>query len=191
LPPGQITEAWYDLDAVKGCGRPGELTLSLQVALRGSAAWESSPFVPKAVIVTVVGTSQLKSSDSSGQSDPYAIVQLKEGKRKYKTQVKKNTAAPVWNETVQFLLTAVESDVLLVGVFDKDVVFDDAIGKVEIPLSGLPVGQVKDGKYPLVVPKGGKPAGEIELKIQVVDAPSVTVDPKRPGRIPSDKVPRT
>jgi Ca2+-dependent lipid-binding protein len=184
VPPGQIVRSWYSFDPVGGRRGPGEIDLTIQVARSGSAQWQPSRFAAQAVVVHILEAAKLPALDTGSQSDPFAVVNLKGSPPKYKTKVKDNTAAPVWNETVEFLITAIATDVLEVVVIDKDVAKDDLIGSVAPSLVRFVNGSQSDAWYPLAPPKRAKPAGEIRLQIQIV-APPIKYATEEPGKTSS------
>ena len=134
----------------------------------------------------------LKATDWNGSSDPYVVLRLTSAPETSKTQtdvVSKNVN-PVWNETLDLTSLHIDSESVLVSVFDKDVLADDFIGSVTVPLCDLIDGQsaaatpgsIKDtsafgtrlgGSEPRwyqLLDEARKPAGEVQLGIELIVA---------------------
>ena len=78
-------------------------------------------------------TQNLKKGDIIGKTDPYVLVNLLGGNiKECKTKVVKNNANPVWEESIRFMANEAHGKVLLLQIFDKDMLKDDPIGEVVI-----------------------------------------------------------
>jgi Ca2+-dependent lipid-binding protein len=81
--------------------------------------------------VHIKGAVNLKDTDLTGKSDPYAVITFdhtKEGApKKQKTHVINNTLSPVWN-TDLFFLVSDECKQFKVELFDEDIGRDDKLG---------------------------------------------------------------
>ena len=87
----------------------------------------------------------LKKGDIIGKTDPYVLVNLLGGNvKECKTKVVKNNANPVWEESIRFMANEAHGKVLLLQIFDKDMLKDDPIGEVLYYIF------VKSSKYPTV-----------------------------------------
>jgi len=85
--------------------------------------------------ITVIEAKELKDTELIGKMDPYTTVEI--GKEKFKTKVQKKAGkTPHWNQTFIFNLEGKE-DALHVNVFDEELISDDHIGRVDIPLTKL------------------------------------------------------
>lgn len=96
--------------------------------------------------------------DYEGGSDPFARVTV-EGVT-YDTQHINNTLEPVWNEKFRFVCRDRESSMINVEVWDHDLIANDCIGKVAIPLNTL-----KPGKRQEVWSFLDKGRGELGLEL--------------------------
>ena len=67
----------------------------------------------------IIGGENLRSVDSNGKSDPLCTVNL-DGVEIYKTDKKRKTLDPIWNESVEFPMISRSRQVLLVEVYDWD-----------------------------------------------------------------------
>ncbi|EGV66320.1 hypothetical protein PSN45_003435 [Yamadazyma tenuis] len=77
----------------------------------------------------------LPAVDSNGKSDPMAIVKL-DGVEVYKTDKKRKTISPVWNETANFPMASRSRQVLLVEVYDWDLTHaPELLGRALLDLS--------------------------------------------------------
>ena len=75
----------------------------------------------------------MKKGDIIGKTDPYVLVNLLGGNiKECKTKVVKNNANPVWEESIRFMANEAHGKVLLLQIFDKDMLKDDPIGEVVI-----------------------------------------------------------
>ena len=78
-------------------------------------------------------TQNLKKGDIIGKTDPYVLVNVLGGNiKECKTKVVKNNANPVWEESIRFMANEAQGKVLLLQIFDKDMLKDDPIGEVVI-----------------------------------------------------------
>jgi len=86
-------------------------------------------------IVRVIEARGLKDTDEISKSDPYAIVKLKGHKETFRTRTIKDSINPAWNEEFVLHPRDVNSDILEIKLYDRDVLsFDDSLGEVEVPL---------------------------------------------------------
>ena len=89
------------------------------------------------VRLDILSAENLRSVDSNGKSDPLLCVKL-DGVEVYKTDKKRRTLDPVWNEEVEFPMTSRSTDVLLVEVYDWDLTHDDELlGRARLDLTGV------------------------------------------------------
>jgi len=79
---------------------------------------------------------RLKDMELVGKMDPYCTLQC--GGEKFKTKVlKKAGTNPVWNQNFIFNLDGKTEPILHVMVMDSDLISDDCIGRLDIPLADL------------------------------------------------------
>eukprot|EP00741_Cyanophora_paradoxa_P008963 tig00001415_g8676.t1 len=113
----------------------------------GSMGGGNHPKVPAGarLALTIISGSALPARDSNGKSDPYCVVKYG-GKDIGKSEVVKSTINPMWNYRVEF--QAINGgndaqDVVVVKMFDKDLVGKDYLGEVHIPIAdwhpGVPI----------------------------------------------------
>ncbi|KAL6070885.1 Synaptotagmin-7 [Balamuthia mandrillaris] len=122
------------------------------------------------LFVVVVAGRDLSIRDASGSSDPYVVLTVN-GQHKQKTQVKKQTLNPSWNETFSFRLQNTAASQLLIQVMDWDrFSSDDFMGQVEIPLTEVTLKGQVDRWFDLSPKKASgskKPVtGQIHLKLK-------------------------
>jgi len=101
----------------------------------------------------VVAGRNLKAADWDGFSDPYCVISC--GTFKQQTVTIKKTLNPIWNETIK--LKACPNDTLTLELWDEDMISDDFIGVVYIPLS-LPL------KYDAWYDVGSRPGKKDKVK---------------------------
>lgn len=89
------------------------------------------------VKLEIMSAEKLKSVDSNGKSDPLCVVKM-EGIEIYKTDKKRRTLDPIWNEAVEFPMMSRSRDILLLEVYDWDLTHDDElIGRAIVDLSTI------------------------------------------------------
>lgn len=74
----------------------------------------------------LIKATDLKSVDSNGKSDPLIVVKLA-GVEIFKSDKKKKTLDPVWNEQAQLPLFSRSRDIVTVEVYDWDLTHDDEL----------------------------------------------------------------
>lgn len=79
----------------------------------------------------------LPSVDSNGKSDPLCVVKL-DGVEVFKTDKKRRTLDPVWNEAVEFPVMSRSRQILWLEVYDWDLTHDDELlGRAVLDLSSI------------------------------------------------------
>jgi Ca2+-dependent lipid-binding protein len=183
LPPGLVRDVWYPLTPTKGCAKPGEIRLQLQVALKGAPEGRDAPFRPYNVRVRVVEARGLAKMDTIGKSDPYCLLNLVGAPAVFRTTVKKNTLEPRWGEETEFVITHPVNDILHVLVRDEDIAADDDMATLDVALAKFANLQPEDAWYQLKPVKGVKQGGEIRLCIQIIEAPPQAYSTDAPGSL--------
>merc|ERR1712227_1048645 len=96
--------------------------------------------------VHVMEATDLPAMDLNGTSDPYVKVYiLPDKKKKFETKVQKKSLNPVFDETFNFkvLYKEIGSKTVVLSVYDFDRFGKhDIIGKIEVPLNSIDLGQV-------------------------------------------------
>ncbi|MCO5597870.1 hypothetical protein L7F22_051955 [Adiantum nelumboides] len=125
-------------------------------------------FFPKvhhgALEVHLLEAHGLLDTDAFGKSDPYAIIYCQ--KELQKSIVINGTSDPVWNQKFVFNVNS-EVTEIFIKLFDKDdVVADDALGSVLVPLSKVfTQGHIPPTRYKVMGSKG-QPQGEVSLALK-------------------------
>ena len=110
-----------------------------------------------------VNAQLLKDQDLLGKMDP--AVKLTIGSQTYTTSAAKAMGMnPIWNE--KFCFEIQPNDILKIEVFDDDFGFKDNIGKAEVNLSEIPLGQTFDRLFPLKSRIRRKEVGQIHLRFE-------------------------
>ena len=93
-------------------------------------------------------TQNLKKGDIIGKTDPYVLVNVLGGNiKECKTKVVKNNANPVWEESIRFMANEAHGKVLLLQIFDKDMLKDDPIGEVVIKSINYQISQLLPPRF--------------------------------------------
>lgn len=85
----------------------------------------------------ILSAEGLKSVDSNGKSDPFLSVKL-DGVEIYKTDKKRKTLDPVWNESVDIPLMSRSRQIVLLEVYDWDLTHKpDLLGRINLDMSTI------------------------------------------------------
>ena len=119
---------------------------------------------PWTIQMVVVGAKGIIAADRGGTSDPFAIIELIDstdrkgitsGKEKFyvKTKTIRKTLTPIWDQVITWENIARRPETLLVVIklFDADIVTREPLGEVTIPVIQFPVekGVFEDKWYQL------------------------------------------
>lgn len=119
---------------------------------------------PWTIQMVVVGAKGIIAADRGGTSDPFAIIELIDstdrkgitsGKEKFyvKTKTIRKTLTPIWDQVITWENIARRPETLLVVIklFDADIVTREPLGEVTIPVIQFPVekGVLEDKWYEL------------------------------------------
>ena len=89
---------------------------------------QTSPNGNSILMFNVLRGSLYRNTEIFGVMDPYIAIDVN-GKRKFRTATAKNAGfQPEWNQTFEIPVTS-QSDVLTISCNDKDLIYDDLIGK--------------------------------------------------------------
>ncbi|KAF5100263.1 hypothetical protein D0Z03_000846 [Geotrichum reessii] len=115
--------------------------------------------------VTVFNASGLNGTESIGKDlDPYLKLSLNNGEELARSDIKKATKNPRWNET-KYILVHNLSETLTFNVFDfKDFKKDKIIGSASFPLESLIENPDQEG-ISLELIKNGKSSGTLEFEV--------------------------
>ncbi|KAG8844129.1 hypothetical protein FRB91_002847 [Serendipita sp. 411] len=87
--------------------------------------------------VEIIDGGEIHGADRSGTSDPYVVASLN-GEKLHKTEVKKKTLTPVWNEQFECTVPSRVGADMMLEVFDWDRVGNNqSIGKAKVDLAAL------------------------------------------------------
>jgi len=120
------------------------------------------------LVVKVCSGRNLAVKDANGKSDPY--LNLWCGSSKNKTQIKKKTLDPEWNETFTIPFAVCVKKDLDVECWDYDTVGkDEFMGEFKLSVDSIPINETLSNWYTLeasnVRGKKGKVSGEILLEL--------------------------
>jgi Ca2+-dependent lipid-binding protein len=134
-------------------------------SLTFSVAWTLPNLLGKVDIKLIKGSDLAKTDliGSSDQSDPYAEVLL-DGKSVGKTKVINNTKDPEWNEIISFQGKGQHQSLEIV-VWDKDILRDDPIGKLRLPIADIVHHKQLSGEFVLGPHRHTLGAGSVNLQL--------------------------
>ena len=118
--------------------------------------------------------------DFFSKTDPYCIIELSSGGQRKRTRTVNNTLKPRWNEEFVFNVTNIATDSLQITMYDKDVGTDEAMSRLSVQLTSLPVGRVLDQWFDMNPARGVKKGGRIHLILHLAElgrTPFQTYDP--------------
>jgi len=101
------------------------------------------------VLLGIIKAKHLKKGDMMSKADPYVLISVPGVNFKpIKTKSIKSTQEPVWNETHTFDINDVAGKTFILQVFDKDMMKDDGLGEIHVPVSLLDRSQkIEEWKY--------------------------------------------
>lgn len=131
--------------------------------------------------VRVIEATDLPKMDVLGKIDPYCILYSSSSSKKQKTKTIKKNYNPKWNQDFTFPVANLQVDKLHIELFDYDEIgSDDAVSKMDLPISQFPIGQVVDQWYNMAPVKGVKKGGRLHLNVQVAPANVAPFSPCQP-----------
>ncbi|ODV63584.1 Tcb3p ASCRUDRAFT_29922, partial [Ascoidea rubescens DSM 1968] len=114
------------------------------------------------VKIEILNGEDLLSADRNGKSDPYAVLKFN-GIKVYKTEVKKKTLDPVWNEEIHFPLISRSRTRIILEAYDWDLAGDDdELGFCSVDLQQIEPYQTTPLTLPLTL--NGKQKGIINIR---------------------------
>ncbi|PWA03148.1 hypothetical protein BB558_000658 [Smittium angustum] len=94
--------------------------------------------------LNLVSGHNLPGADSSGTSDPYVVISVN-GTKVFKSETKKKTINPIWNEKVSFNIRNRKWMTLTADIFDwNQIQSDERIGTFSVPLSELETNKLSE-----------------------------------------------
>jgi len=140
--------------------------------------------------IRVVEAKELAKMDTFGSSDPYCLLQISGSSQIQKTKVVKNSLTPSFNQEFQFPISDIRAT-LHILVKDEDAgSSDDAMAKLELALSSLPVGQVTDQWYPMRPAPGVNKGGDIHLVLHLAHHGDTPFVPKMQPQMQQNMYPQ-
>jgi hypothetical protein len=138
--------------------------------------------------VAVVEARDIPCIGPNQPSNPYCVISLSDSADKYATRIIDATREPRWNEDFRFLVGSPDTSFLRVTLCHKDGVLDDEVGRTNIPLSGLPLGQMVDRPFTFDPVPGFPPGAQIRLILELEQAipQFYPVQPDFPGMVLPD-----
>jgi Ca2+-dependent lipid-binding protein len=160
---------------------PAKARLLLQITPEGAVAFEDYA-APEERVVRDEMAVHLKVGSARGllAKDWYCAVQFDGTREVWRTRTIVNTPAPVWDQQFHLPVRSLETGVLCVAVYNRDIVTrDNLLGTVRLELARLPPGDIVAADYPV-----GE-TGQISLTAQLAGpgTPSWVARPFVPARL--------
>lgn len=115
--------------------------------------------------VTIFNASGLSGTESIGKDlDPYLKLSLNNGEELARSDIKKATKNPRWNETKYILVHSLAETLTFNVLHFKDFKKDKTIGTASLPLESLADNPDQEG-ISLELTKGGKSSGTLEFEV--------------------------
>lgn len=112
--------------------------------------------------IKVIGANGIPKMDICGKADPYIVINYSKTKKPLKTEIKKKTFTPVWNE--KFEIPVNENDAIHFEMIDYDrFKSDDLISTRDFPIAQFKLGKVTDDWYDFFPAKKVKEGGRVHL----------------------------
>lgn len=150
---GYVYDDWYPLKTPQGADA-GQLRLKVHIGSETDAAFSGQEIhkpspEPSEIMelhIKVLEGMNIKSKDIGDPSDPYATFELLGYPESLqKTRVIDNTRNPKWDQIFRIPLVSLNSDVLAISLWDRDIrTKDDFLGSRTILLKALQAGHVYD-----------------------------------------------
>ncbi|KIM32474.1 hypothetical protein M408DRAFT_327029 [Serendipita vermifera MAFF 305830] len=114
--------------------------------------------------IDILDAKDLHAADRSGTSDPYVVISL-DGEKIHKTDTKKKTLTPVWNETCECTIPSRVGAEMTLEVFDWDQIgSNESLGKTKIDVAALEPFTSSRITVPLTTSKHGQ-KGTVNLAL--------------------------
>ena len=103
----------------------GILHLYLQMNKNNEEPFQDMKFISSSnpymtLYIKVISGSEIPVADETGLSDPFCVLEILNRKDQKKTEVKKQTLTPVWNQEFQFKILSYNTDVFSLSLYDYD-----------------------------------------------------------------------
>ena len=170
LEPGKIKDQWFEMQPFKAGKKGGLIHLVFHLNYFGLPAFKEVPPVtgpgPYVLNLRLVEAKDVPKMDL-GKSDPFVKIEF--AGNQGATKVVNNTITPKWDETFQYDVKDVKTDVLILRLFDKDVIKDDPISVLELGIGYLPYAFPVDQWFSMENVKGDKKkkGGQLHMIVQV------------------------
>ena len=169
FPPGIVTDEWINVNRAHGVKKVARVHIVSHLALDGMTPFVQMPFQFLKVCVNVISARDISKMDLVGKTDPYVVLWIQSNpSSRRQTKYLKNNMEPRWNEQFTLELLNQTSDILSFKMWDKDVVDDDEMATLDIPLGQFQLFDIVEKEYDMKPCKGVKKGGKIKLKIQVI-----------------------
>ena len=145
----------------------GIIHLYLQINKKNEEPFQDMKFVASSnpymtLYIKVLSGSKIPVSDESGLSDPFCVLELLNRKDQRKTEIKKQTLNPIWNQEFQFKILSYNTDVFSLSLYDYDKYSkNDLLGKWTKNINSIIPGKVYEEQI--------KAGGDINIKYQFIN----------------------
>ena len=103
----------------------GTIHLFLQMNKKNEEPFQDMKFVSSSnpymtLYIKIISGTNIKVADESGLSDPFCVLEIFGRKDQRKTEIKKKTLNPIWNQEFQFKILSYNTDVFTLCLYDYD-----------------------------------------------------------------------
>ncbi|KAI9118507.1 hypothetical protein K1719_010839 [Acacia pycnantha] len=106
--------------------------------------------------VTVISAEDLPDTDLLGKINAYVVLMLKKADQKHRTRVATSGINPVWNQTFDFVVEDALHEMLMLEVWDQNLIGKDKIGRVTMTLTRVILEKEVQDSFALDGAKSGK-----------------------------------
>ena len=134
---GEVKDEWIRFIPNKGISKGGLVHLKCQLTAPGKVAYiPDNTFIKKILNIRIIEAKDIKAMNLNGFSDPYCQILFKGDRTSITTSVKKETLSPYWDEFFSLLITNYETDILRIGLLNKNKIkADEEIGYHELEIN--------------------------------------------------------
>ncbi|XP_059658170.1 synaptotagmin-4-like isoform X2 [Cornus florida] len=177
LEPGKVKDMWLKL--VKGSEfhmdkkyrgqvlKAGMIESKDYDILKSQKQMRRDAILRGVLSLTVMCAEDLPAVDLMGKADPYVVLTMKKSKQRNRTRVANHSLNPVWDQTFHFVVEDALHDMLILEVWDHDILGKDMIGKCIMTLTRV----LLEGEFTDTFDLDGTESGKLHLHLKWTPQP--------------------